>query len=156
VTVDQQISNAFALLAVLLVFVIAYYSALLPQANDLMARPRPPEDSGVQALVARLRSYRALTAGYLALIALVMVVLYPLTRDVIEHTPWRWPVPTLRAGLLLVDLCLLGMLVAGARLWQRLAQRADSLSRPPPTPKPVFTTILPAPAKEPPSSPSAS
>lgn len=133
---DREISDAFGLLAVLLVFVIAYFSALLPQSEDLITRSRPVEEAARKAVVARLRAYLKLTAGFLSLVILVGIVVEPLSWHVVRDTAFQWPLPTLRAGLLLVDLCLVGMLVAGVRLVQRLGSRIRDLEKPAVLPPP--------------------
>lgn len=137
-TLDEEISDAFGLLAVLLVFVIAYFSAILPQADELIDRPRPSDDSTLRSLIAGLGAYRKLTAGFLVLVCMVAVVLWPLTSRVLRSTSWEWPVPTLRAGLILVDMCLVGLAAGGIRLVQRLSARITKLKEP---------LVLPLPAK---------
>jgi hypothetical protein len=136
-TLDRQISDAFGVLAVLLVFVIAYFTALLPTVEELLERPSPEVEHERSQLLGRLRAYRKLAVGFAALTLLVGIVLLPLTADVVREWSFEWPIHTARAGLTLVDVCLLGMLVAGLRLFQRLSRRIRALEEPPPRPAPV-------------------
>jgi len=46
---DDEISSAFALLGLLLVFVICYFAALFPLAQDLLERPAPEVATDRQA-----------------------------------------------------------------------------------------------------------
>jgi len=126
-TLEEQIAEAFAVLGVLLVFVVAYFSAMLPQIDELLERPTPGERDARGALAGRLVAYRKLVAGFLGVIALVGVVVYPLTSQVLMSWQLRWPFRTLHAGLLLVDLFLIGMAVAGLRLIYRLSRRIRTL-----------------------------
>jgi hypothetical protein len=129
-TLDQQITDVFSLLGLLLVFVIGYYSALLPQADQLLATTRPDARDDRLRLAARLSSYRTLATGLIVLIALVVALLWPLTRRVISAWTFDEPFPTMRAGLLLVDLILLVMAVAAIRLVLRLWSRGRELRAP--------------------------
>jgi hypothetical protein len=40
-TLDEEISSAFSLLGLLLVFVIGYFAAFFPLAQELLERPAP-------------------------------------------------------------------------------------------------------------------
>ena len=51
---DSQITNASALIALVLVFVFAYFSALFPLLEDARHRPKPPAIDDRNALLARL------------------------------------------------------------------------------------------------------
>jgi hypothetical protein len=136
-TLDRQISDTFGILAVLLVFVIAYFTALLPTVDELLERPTPEVEHERNRLLGRLKAYRKLTVGFLALIVLVGFVLSPHTIDVVEEWSFSWPIRTARAALMLVDVCLIGMLVAGLRVLQRLSRRIRAIAGPPPRPAPV-------------------
>jgi hypothetical protein len=87
-TLDEEISNAFALLGVLLVFVIGYFSALFPLAQDLIERPAPEIEADRQALVVRLRTYRVLVGGLSLLTVATGIVVTPLTRRVVTALPF--------------------------------------------------------------------
>jgi len=132
---DKQISDIFALLAVLLVFVIGYFSALLPQAEELMARIRPNEEADRVALRTRLATFRRLAYGLEGLIILVVAVLFSVSSQVIN----RWPsdvqfpwftsaqFPTARGGLILTDLLLAAVFIATLWLIRALSSRIRKL-----------------------------
>jgi drug/metabolite transporter (DMT)-like permease len=107
---NTQISDASALVALLLVFVFAYFAALLPIWEDIRQEARPPADDDRAALRQRVSTYRVLGLALLAIIALVFLILGPLTLHVLHSELWN-PFQTLRMALLLVDLLLLGTAV---------------------------------------------
>lgn len=130
-------ADVFGVLGVLLVFVIAYFTALLPQVDELLQRPGPVEADLREALAARLGAYRKLTGGFLVLVALVGMVLYPLSDQVLRQWSFHWPFPASRSGLLVVDVCLLGIFLAGLRLIQRISRGIQVLRTPPAVPGPA-------------------
>jgi hypothetical protein len=127
-SVDRQIGDAFALLGVLLVFVLAYFSALVPLANELIARPRPDVRADRDALVARVRSYRLLAAGVALFALLVLLLLVPLTRRAVIAFSTAGGFPTMKAGLFLVDALLLTLLAVTVALVVRLGRRIAQLT----------------------------
>jgi hypothetical protein len=132
---DKQISDIFGLLAVLLVFVIGYFSALLPQAEDLIARVRPNEEAQRRALRTRLSTFRRLAYGLEGLNVLVLALLFSVSRQVLSgwptNVPFPWissdTFPTVRGGLILVDVLLVAVLVATAWLIRTISQRMGQL-----------------------------
>jgi len=124
---DQQISDVFGLLGLLFVFVIGYFSALLPQAEELLERRASDLQSERRSLLARLRSYRKLTLGMIGMILLVDIVLFPISLSALTAWSLHEPFPTLRAGLLLIDAFLFVMLGAGIWLLVRLTRRIDQV-----------------------------
>ncbi|HZT97784.1 MAG TPA: hypothetical protein VFB34_13195 [Chloroflexota bacterium] len=72
---DMDIVDAGSLIALLLVFVFAYFSALLPMIEDARRRPKPAARDDLASLLRTLSSYRLLTSGLLAVIVLVLAVL---------------------------------------------------------------------------------
>ena len=132
---DKQISDVFGLLAVLLVFVIGYFSALLPQAEDLISRVRPNEEAQRLALRTRLTTFRRLAYGLESLIVLVAALLLSVSRQAITSWPpnlaFPWvfsdDFPTARAGLILVDLLLAAVFVATIWLIRSLSRRIRQL-----------------------------
>lgn len=120
---DRQITDVFNLIALLLVFVLGFFAAFFPQADDLIERDLPASASQADRaqLIRRLRSYRLLVGGTGALTAIVLAVLGPLTARV--ATDWTWHYSTARVGLLAVDLMLLGMLGVNGWLFRRLSKR---------------------------------
>lgn len=104
---NKQISDASALVALLLVFVFAYFAALLPIWEGLRQQARPPADDDRASLRQRVSTYRMLAWTLLAVIALVLLVLGPLSWHVLNSQLWS-PFQTIRFGLLLVDVLLIG------------------------------------------------
>ena len=126
-TVDEEISSAFSLLGLLLVFVIGYFAAFFPLAQELIERPAPDVIADRQALIAKLRTYRVLLGGVLLLTISTGVVVTPLTRHVLLAISFRGPFPTIEAGLLLLDVMLVALFVVSAWVWLRLGQRSRAL-----------------------------
>lgn len=126
-TLDDQITSAFALLGLLLVFVLGYFAAIFPVAQDLLEAPTPEVAVDRQALIARLRTYRILLGGLLILTVATGVVVTPLTRRVVLTVSFDGPFPTVQAGLLLIDVMLLALLTVTAWVWVRLGRRAVRL-----------------------------
>ncbi len=124
---EDEISSAFALLGLLLVFVIGYFAALFPLAQDLLERPAPEVAADRQLLIARLRTYRVLVGGVLLLTVATGVVVAPLTRRTVLDISFRGPFPTIEAGLLLIDLMLLALFAVTVWLWVRLGRRVRAL-----------------------------
>jgi hypothetical protein len=124
---DDEISTAFGLLGLLLVFVIGYFAALFPLAQDLLERPAPEVAADRRALISRLRTYRVLVGGVLLLAVGTSVVVTPLTRQVILAISFQGPFPTIQAGLLLIDVMLLALLAVTLWVWVRLGRRIRAL-----------------------------
>ncbi|MFZ0169295.1 MAG: hypothetical protein WAL64_07715 [Candidatus Dormiibacterota bacterium] len=143
IQLESQIAQVFNLLAVLLVFVLAYFSAVLPQALSALSETDPAslsglDDSSCTALVGRMSTYRWLMLGSAVLVVLVGVVVSPLTHDVLQQPDViRWSTPPTFSGLLLVDVCLFGMLVTAlvfiARLTVGIAHARAQPQDPAPT-----------------------
>lgn len=129
---DREISQAFGLLGLLLVFVLGYFSAFFPVVEELVHRDMPASASKEEKarVVTRLRSYRRLLAGLAGLTVLVLAVLGPLTRRVAVAWRWSGPFPTIRAGLLMIDLMLVLLLAFTVWLLARLGHRIGELRRP--------------------------
>jgi hypothetical protein len=126
-TLNDQISGAFALLGVLLVFVIGYFAAFFPLVQDLLEQPAPEVAADRRALISRLRAYRVLVGGVLLLSVLTGVVLTPLTRRVVTSISFRGPFPTIGAGLLLIDVMLLVLFAVTLWMWIRIRRRIRML-----------------------------
>jgi hypothetical protein len=105
-SLDEQIADAGGLISLLLVFVFAYFSALLPLFEEIRHRPKPAAKDDQEALVRRLSSYRALGCGLLSVVLLVLALLAPLSWHAVSAELWR-PFRTLRVGLLVVDLLII-------------------------------------------------
>lgn len=105
-TLDQEIVEAGGLISLLLVFVFAYFSALLPFFEDLRHRPKPPAQDDQRALHRQVSTYRALACGLFTIIILLLGLLGPLSWRALNAQLWS-PFQTVRVGLLLVDVLLL-------------------------------------------------
>lgn len=128
-TLNNEITSAFTLLSLLLVFVIGYFAALFPVAQDLLERPTPEIAAERRALISRLQTYRILVGGVLLLTAATGVVVSPLTWRVLLSISFGGPFPTIQAGLLLVDVMLLALFAVTAWVWARLGRHIGSLRR---------------------------
>jgi len=124
---DDQISSAFSLLALLLVFVIGYFAAFLPLVQDVLDKDIPDVEADRRGLISRLRAYRILVGGLLILAIMTGIVLGPLTRRVIVAISFSGPFPTIEAGLLLVDVMLLATVAMTVWLWVRIWRRVRTI-----------------------------
>ncbi len=127
---DDQIADAGNLIAILLVFVFGYFSAVWPQLTVLLEEPAPTVAADRRRLASRLRAYQNLLAGLGLLVVTVVALLVPLTRQVLDQFSWTGRYHVLRAGLLLVDLLLVSMLAILARSIARISRRRGVLNRP--------------------------
>ncbi|MEV8539492.1 hypothetical protein [Streptomyces sp. NPDC051572] len=103
-TLDDEISGAFSLIGLVLVFLFAYFSALWTQVDALIGKPKRNIPSGTlrewrRALVSKRRFLLALAF----LIVLQFLLLGPLSLRVRGRIHWGAPFSTIRAGLLLVE-----------------------------------------------------
>lgn len=105
-SLDEQIVDAGGLISLLLVFVFAYFSAILPLLEDARRRAKPAARDDQETLMRRLSNYRALGCGLLAVVLLVLLLLGPLSWHALTGQLWR-PFRTLRVGLLIIDVLLL-------------------------------------------------
>lgn len=124
---DREIADTFSLLGVLLVFVVAYGSVLLPQIEELVNRSVPDVAADRETLITRLGSHKKLTAGLSGLVVLVLLLLLPLTLRVAESLTFHGTFRTPRVGLLVVDTLLVGMLIVGIWLHRRVGKRETQL-----------------------------
>jgi O-antigen/teichoic acid export membrane protein len=127
---DDQIADASNLIAILLVFVFGYFSAIWPQLIVLLDEPAPTVAADRRRLASRLHAYQNLLLGLGLLVVAVVALLAPPTWQILAHHSWTGPYHVLRAGLVLVDLLLLSMLAIVARTISRLSRRRGVLSRP--------------------------
>jgi hypothetical protein len=123
---DSQLSDAVNLIAVLLVFVFAYFSAVWPQAQAML-----DEDPDVAADRRRLankhRGQRFLLSGLVVVVLVILGVLSPLTSDIVRAWSWHGEYHTLRAWLAVVDGLLLAVGVIAGRMVLRLRSRIREL-----------------------------
>ena len=122
---DQDIAQAFNLLAVLLVFVIAYFSYLVPTVSELVNRePAGVSDADKTPVKAAIRGGRLVVLAYLVVTAAVVVLLVPLTGRVLAVVGKAEPqFPTVEWGLLMVDAFLALLFGTGVLLILRLGSR---------------------------------
>jgi hypothetical protein len=130
---DQEIVEASGLIGLLLVFVFGYFAALLPVVLSLLESPRPDVEEDRADLASRIAASRLLIVGLLLLTALVVIVLTPLSRRAAISLSLSGPFPTIKAGLLVMDLMLITLIVSSAFLWFRMTRRIRVL-RPPKQP----------------------
>ncbi len=124
---DREISDAFSLLGVLLVFVFAYGSALLPLIVGVLEQTTPVAQDDRSAFVGRLKSYHRLILALIVVALTVGGVLAPLTRHVLATWTFSGPFSTPKAGLLLVDALLLLTVAASITLERVLSKRIRHL-----------------------------
>jgi hypothetical protein len=127
---EEEIATAFELLGLLLVFVLGYFAALFPLAQDLLERPAPEVAADRRALIARLRTYRVLVGGVLLFTIGTGIVVTPLTQRVVLAISFGGPFPTVEAGLLLIDVMLLAIFTVTTWIWLRLGRRIRRLRAP--------------------------
>jgi hypothetical protein len=128
-TLDDEITQILGLIGLLLVFVVGYFTALLPQTDEWLGREAPAVQADRKALVRRLGAFRKLAVGFLLADVLVLALLTPVSRRIVLDWSFEGPFPTLRAGLLLIDLFLVVILVSGAILLSRLWRRIQELKK---------------------------
>ena len=124
---DRQLSDAATLLGLLLVFVIGYFAAVAPAADEASGRPAPDVAYDRQLLANRLRTQRNLLIGLEVLIVAVLGVIAPVTVRVAAHLIGR-PYSVLKTGVLLIDALLLVVLAASIVLTRRVERRRRTLS----------------------------
>lgn len=124
---DAQIVAASSLVSVLLVFVFAYFSAVLPTIEELRARARPIADDDRAALRRRLGTYQSIVAAVIVLVGLVVLLLLPLSVEVLRGQPWQGTFNTLRVGLLLVDVLLVATAAALVMEFVMMGRRRSEL-----------------------------
>jgi hypothetical protein len=129
-TTDQEIVDASGLIGLLLVFVFGYFAALLPVVLALLDSPRPDVQEDRAALATKIASFRWLMVGLLILTVLVVMVLAPLSGNVLASLNLSGSFRTIRAGLLVMDVMLLTLIAATAVLWSRMTSRIRLLRRP--------------------------
>lgn len=109
-SLDKDIVDAAALVSILLVFVFAYFSAVLPQMEQLRSQPRPSPIDDRTALRARLFAFELIAAATSLITVGVFVVMLPLGVRALKTFSLGADLSTLRSGVVLV----LALLVATA------------------------------------------
>ena len=122
---DKEITDVFALLAVLLVFVFAYFSALLPLAEDSISKPRSEIGSDRRRDASRVLTLLVLEIGLALVVLVVALLIAPLTYRSFTVEPANSEFPTIRWGLRAVEVMLLLLLAAaGWVVWRLRAKHA--------------------------------
>jgi hypothetical protein len=137
---ESEIAQVFGLLAVLLVFALAYFSAILPQVINVLSQSASNtlvamDECTRTALAGRMRTFRLLMIASGVFDVLVGWVVAPLTKDVLGQTdPFGWTAPPTFTGLLLVDFCLFCMVGTVAIFVIRLSRGVGRAKRKPTDP----------------------
>jgi sterol desaturase/sphingolipid hydroxylase (fatty acid hydroxylase superfamily) len=125
---NREIADVFGLLGVLLVFVIAFYTYLLTQAETSIARETPTVNREKKDLIAQLTATRRLLTALAAATILTLALLCPLLGRTIHgllSNPDHFP--TSQVGLVLVCGFLIVLLVAEVWLRARVRKRIQEL-----------------------------
>lgn len=129
---DTQISSVFGLISLLLVFLIGYFSALWPRVDDWRGKPPPDVGADRVALGIQLKGFAKQFLALDVLVILVLTLLGPISRQAILQWGSGGGFPTIRAGLLFVDVLLLLVgSFAGVQAF-RLRERAKVVTDAPP------------------------
>jgi uncharacterized membrane protein len=124
----KEIADVFGLLGVLLVFVIAFYTYLLTQAETLISQEVPAIQQRKTDLISKLTSTQRLLSALAASTAVVLLVLVPLGLRVVGNLlshPDHFP--TSQVGFVLIGVFLVVLVVAIGWLRQRVARRLREL-----------------------------
>jgi hypothetical protein len=125
-TLEQEVSDAIGLIGLLLVFVVGYFSAVIPSSDELVGRPTPNVGYDRAQLANRLRSLRNLFVGLGVLIVAVLAVLAPLVvrvTDALLHQPYS----IVLGGVMIVVVALFVMLGASGAMAVRVERRRKGL-----------------------------
>lgn len=120
---DKEITDTFALLGLLLVFVLGYFAAVFPLVQGVLGEDLGEAAAEKRRLASRARTYRVLVGGILLLTVSTGCVVAPLTWRVLGAISVGRPFSTVRAGLLLVDVMLLALLAVTLWLWVGLGRK---------------------------------
>jgi hypothetical protein len=124
-SLDREISDVMNLLGLLVVFVVGYFSAVVPSADEAWGRPTPDVAFDRSTLANRLRAHRNLLVGIMVLITAVLTIVGPISIRTIRAIFVSYSI--LRAGVILVDVLLLAMWVACLVVAIRLERRRRNL-----------------------------
>lgn len=124
---DSDIKDAFGLAGVLLVFVFTYFSLVLSRAEELLGTPTPTVAADRRRLQNRCADLRRMLIGLEVVVVAVVALLAPLTVRTVRRLEWA-PFNTVRAGLLLVQIFLVGLGFVGGRFIQRASRRIAEIA----------------------------
>lgn len=126
---DREISDAFALLAVVLVFVFLLFSVIWQKFEELDAEPGSSDYTALERRVSRYTGQWRLLLILLLATLLVFLLTVPLSRRVIAAgIHFDRPFDTTRAGLLLVDLFVLSLAAGCVTLMCRIKSKKSRLN----------------------------
>jgi CBS domain containing-hemolysin-like protein len=108
-TLDSRIVDSSSFVAILLVFVFAFFSALFTQIETARARPTPEVAADKRALSRQLRNYQWMAGGLIAVNLGVLLVMLPLTWQVLTHMDWT---NVLRSSLIFANFLMLVTIAA--------------------------------------------
>ncbi|GAA2046560.1 hypothetical protein GCM10009839_58760 [Catenulispora yoronensis] len=113
---DTNITDAFGILGVLLVFMAAYFAALWAQYSWLDSSAEPRTDGDFTRRIGQYRVLRGLSAGMSIGALLTVALTYSLSyHALIGLPPWH-PYSFPRAALLLIDAFLILSSIGAARI----------------------------------------
>jgi hypothetical protein len=130
VKIDKQIIDAFAVVAVLLTFVFAFFTILVALTEALLGARVPDVDADITKVKGQLLAYAVLFAIVGVVAILVALATTPLLSMVVTRSgwvPWQSDYRVVRGGLVLTDLLLLGTFVAAAVDLARLLSRKSQM-----------------------------
>jgi hypothetical protein len=126
---DRQIADAFALMAVLLVFVFLLFTIIWQRVEELEAEPGVDDYTVLEARRRRFGHQARLLEILLSATLLTLLLVVPLSQRVIRiGIHFNRPFDTTRAGLLLVDLFLVALVVGCILLHRRIGRQRTDLS----------------------------
>jgi membrane-anchored glycerophosphoryl diester phosphodiesterase (GDPDase) len=126
----HEIVDVFALLGVLLVFLVAYVTYLQTRVAADVRAGIPDFEASRKAVRARLRATRRLVLASAVSIVCVLLLLLPLSIRVIAGLSHRADFPTAQVGLLVTDVFLIGLLIAAGALALGISKRIQEADAP--------------------------
>ncbi|MFJ2598777.1 hypothetical protein [Streptomyces erythrochromogenes] len=120
-SIDREIVDSFQLMAVLLVFVFAYFSVAWIRTNELVEK-KGDDNLARERIERERRLHSYVLWGLLFLTVSVLVILVPISFRVLGGWDWSGAFNTVRAGLILVDVFLLTAIGAIGILIRKISQ----------------------------------
>jgi hypothetical protein len=125
---DEEIHQILDVFSLLLVFVIAYFTALLPRLEDLLEEVRPQVAHDRTRLQAKLLAYQRLLTALACVILLILALALPTTTALLSSLDFDRRFSTLRAGFLLLVLLLVASFAWVVRFALRLRGRRQEIA----------------------------
>lgn len=122
---NRDIADSFQVISLLLVFVLAYFSAIYGQIQRAVRAPAGPAQTIGQLTELRgeHRTYRRLLVFFAVVVTVIFALVAPLAVRIIAALARQFSYSTLRAGLLLVEVFLICALAAAGWLIRQLNAR---------------------------------